>query len=337
LATNKVAVRDWERLQQDIESVGEKQAAQIHGYLSVDSMRHSIHNHERRVHMGITNGGGPTFHEKFSQAVSTAGGEIPEFVINRNFQRPDDDHRQRMMATKWEWLACGTIAVSLREVDGENVYSVIDGQQRLGAIRLQGYKEAPCRVYVDLTEPQEALLYELLNQAKKPNYNDLFKSRLSRGEEVAEAINTAVKQVGYQLDVGRTRSKNHFRLNSMRELERIYVEGGGRQSGVVAIMDTLKLYKELYATEEVQQPAMVVTGIAAFLRNYMTSKVSRPELITKLRKKGLTKTVQLAFQWAAVHGGGSGSNSRAKVFAEAMVIVYNENRQEGNKIHSKYF
>lgn len=258
---------------------------------------------------------------------------VAQLFIDSAYQRDLDSARTKRMAADWNWLACGSLTVSLRVIDGENKYAVIDGQQRLNAIKLQGFKEAPCRIYIDLTETQEAELFEVLNAAKKPGYNDIFKSRLSRGEEKARHISTAVEQVGYHLDPERKRKSNasylngHWYIQSMREMEKMYERGGS-----IHIMEVLKLYKALYGGEHVGMQQLVLAGISEFITKYKTIK--REELIEKLRRNGLDKTIQLAYQWAAVHGKGRGSSSGIH-FAEAMLNIYNQNRREENKIKSK--
>lgn len=255
---------------------------------------------------------------------------VDSLFIDPDYQRPFDAARVAQMANNWDWLGCGSLAVSMRD-DGK--YAVLDGQQRLGAIRLQGFKEAPCRIYIDLSKNQEAALFELLNKNKKPGFNDLFKSRLMRGEEKARMINMACEQVGYHLDPeskhhGPKSKDNHFYIQTMSEVERIYNEGG-----VTHLMDTLKFIKSVWAPEPWQNQQMMLAGVATFLKLY--PKASLPEMRGKLIKQGINKTTQMALQYLAVHGKQGGGNNRGRAFAEGMLITYNANRQEGNRIKSK--
>jgi hypothetical protein len=256
-------------------------------------------------------------------------------IVDDRYQRQVDKSRVTKMTQNWNWLACGSLVVSLRNgKDGKSEYAVLDGQQRLEAIKLLGFKEAPCRIYIDLNQEQEAELFELLNKAVKPGFNDLFKSRLSRKEPVANAIQNAVVNVGYHLDPerkhhGKEAKNAHFYIQTMAELERIYKLGG-----VTLIMDTLKFYKDVWAPEYIGQEQMFLAGTATFLKTYPSAKMG--ELKEKLRKEGINKLVQRTLQWAAVHGSQTGSNTRGKALCEAMLIVYNGNRQEANRIKSKH-
>lgn len=260
---------------------------------------------------------------------------VDQLFIDRDYQRDLDRARTITMANNWNWLACGSLVVSLRtNEDGKNQYAVLDGQQRLASIIHLKFKEAPCRVYLDLSKEQEAELYELLNRSKKPTYNDLFKSRLMRSEHIAHHIDIAVQQVGYKLDPerrhhGEQAKDSHFYIQTMRELERIYKVGG-----VTLIMDTLRLYKNVWAPEYVQQQQMVLAGMATFLKDYQSVRVT--ELAQKMKREGQMKMIQKAIQYQAVHGKSSTSgNARGRCYAEAMLIVYNANRQEGNRVRSK--
>lgn len=258
---------------------------------------------------------------------------VDSLILDHTYQRDFDAARVTKIANEWNWLGCGTLAVSLRNNVGKNEYAVIDGQQRLGAIKLKGFKEAPCRIYVDLNQQQEAELYELLNKNKKLGFNDIFKSRLMRGEEVAHGIEIAVNTIGYHLDPERRHSgenakDTHFYIQTMAELERIY-----KEHGISHLMDTLKFIKAVWAPEYLGQQQMVLAGVATFLKQY--PKANLKELQEKLKKAGMNKCLQTALQFQSVHGKGMGSNTRGRAFCEGMLIIYNHGKQEANRIKSK--
>lgn len=258
---------------------------------------------------------------------------VKQLMVDAVFQRTRDDARISKMAKEWNWLACGQLVVSLRARDGDrrsktkNVYSVLDGQQRMGAIIQQGYKDAPCRVYADLTEKQEAELFELLNKAKQPTFNDLFKSRLSRGEEVARNIELATKSVGFFLDPGREH-KTSRHIQTMLEMERLYNAGKS-----ALIMDTLRFIHDVFPNENLGHQQMIIAGVAMFLQKYGTA-VRLDEMKAKMIRLGQIKMTQQAFQYAAARGRGPSGNSRAIAYSEAMLMVYNTNRTEAHRVAS---
>lgn len=271
----------------------------------------------------------PDYIEKQLLAVEMIA--VEDLTVDHTYQREEDPSRVSKMIREWDWNACGHLAVSLRKGRKNSYYAVIDGQQRLSAIRTMGYNEAPCRVYVELTPIMEAELYEKLNNNKKPTYNDLFKSRLMRGDDKARAINTSVESVGYHLDPERKRAggdtsgSGHFYIQTMQELERMYDYGG-----VIHIMDVLKFLKACFAGEHLGKQQMILGGISTFLRNY--PEANRQEMINKIRREGQLKLVQQALAWQSLQGT-TGGPSRA--FSEAMLLLYNRNRQDQHRIKSK--
>lgn len=340
--------RDWEQLLKDIDVFGQVVAARKHGYKDRESMMASVRAHnragsglvrrsERRLSIesirSINTGEIPPDIEKQLLSVETL--EIKELIVDHRYQRNEFSTHIRNMAEHWNWMACGPLVVSLRASTQGNQYAVIDGQQRLGALKLLGYAEAPCRIYMDLSTEQEAELYELLNRSKNIGYNDMFKSRLSRGDETANSIRIGVEQSGYHLDperrhAGRSLTRTgHFYIQSMVELERIFKSGG-----ITHLMDVLKFMKGTWSPEPLGAQQKVLAGISLFMKTYPDADLS--ELSEKLRRQGITKTLQNSVQWQAVHGrsGGTGG-AYGRAFCEAMLACYNDRRQEANRIRSK--
>lgn len=271
----------------------------------------------------------PQYIEKQLLAVEMV--DVGQLTVDHNYQREEDAYRINKMVREWDWQACGHLAVSLRKGRKNSYYAVIDGQQRLSAIRQMGYDEAPCRIYVDLSPVQEAELYEKLNDNKKPTYNDLFKSRIARKESNATDINVAVESVGYHLDFDRKRAgsghsaASHFFIQTMSEMDKMYNAGG-----IQHIIDVLKFVKSVFPGEPLGHQAMILSGVSLFIRRY--PEANRTELMNKIRSEGQTKLVQNGLGWKAVQGI-VGNNGTA--FCEAMLISYNRNRQENNRIKSR--
>lgn len=258
---------------------------------------------------------------------------VDQLNVDHKYQRELDSARVNKMAREWNWNACGHLAVSLREgtqrhsaTRRHNAYNVLDGQQRLGSIKILGFKEAPCRVYIDLTDKEEAELFELLNNAKKPTFNDLFKSRVVRGEDMAGAINAAVTSVGWYLDPER-KHKTARHIQSMQELVKMFDLGKS-----ALIMDTLRFIAEIWPNELLGHQAMILAGVSRFLHHYGRD-VEIKQMKEKMIRLGQTKMVQQAWQYAAARGGVS---SKGLVFQEAMLMVYNQNRKEENRVKSKF-
>lgn len=275
----------------------------------------------------VTQVAGPVIPKEIEkQLLSVEMLKTVDLIIDNKFQREKDSLRVNKMSKEWNWNACGTLAVSLRKQGRKSVYSVIDGQQRLGAITLLGYTEAPCHIYIDLTEIQEAELFELLNHGKQPTFNDLFKSRLLRREEISNNIRLAVEGVGYKLDPER-KHRNWRYIQTMTELERIFKLGKS-----MLIMDTLRFLEKTFP-EDLGYQQMILAGIAQFLMKY-GNVVNMNQMSEKMVRIGQLKMTQNAFQYLSARGR-SGSGNRALAYSEAMLLLYNNGRQEANRIPSK--
>lgn len=258
---------------------------------------------------------------------------VDQLIVDHKFQRQLDQTRVNKMSREWNWLACGHLAISLRTggmrhgaARRHNVYSVLDGQQRLGSIKILGFKEAPCRIYIDLTEKQEAELFELLNKAKQPTFNDIFKSRIARNELEAGAISAAVHSVGWELDPER-KSKARRTIQTMQEMERMFKLGKS-----ALIMDTLRFIDAVWPGESLGHQAMILAGVSRFLF-YYGDDVDMKQMKDKMSRIGQTKMIQQAFQYAAARGGIS---SKGLTMQEAMLMLYNQNRKDENRIKSRF-
>lgn len=85
--------------------------------------------------------------------------------VHASYQRHASDARITAIASKWSWVACGTIIVGKR--GGE--YWVIDGQHRvLAAKRRSDIKTLPCLVFKTDSVAQEAQGFLEANTGRKP-------------------------------------------------------------------------------------------------------------------------------------------------------------------------
>ena len=87
--------------------------------------------------------------------------------LDHTYQRKEvsEDNTLRI-AQNFNWLGCATLTVMRRET-GE-LY-VVDGQQRLCAMRLRGdITHAPCKVFKSRGRDAEAFAFLMLNTHRKP-------------------------------------------------------------------------------------------------------------------------------------------------------------------------
>jgi hypothetical protein len=110
--------------------------------------------------------------------------KVGALVNDRKIQRRLDTGRVNNIIKGFDPEALGTFTVSRRE-DGK--YYTLDGQHRRAAMELLGLSEnlVDVKVFRGLTTGQEALLFRLLNNTKKPQPLDLFKVKILEGDPKA--------------------------------------------------------------------------------------------------------------------------------------------------------
>lgn len=96
-------------------------------------------------------------------------------------------------------IVLGQLLVSRRE---DGTYYVIDGQQRLAALRRIGWTHAPCVVVHGLTVQDEArMFYQLDTQRHKLNAMDLFRAKVTAEDEEALRVLSIINETGWQVDL----------------------------------------------------------------------------------------------------------------------------------------
>jgi hypothetical protein len=106
---------------------------------------------------------------------------VDDLKIDHTYQRPADPYHIQAMANNFDLKRLFRIAVNQRP-DGS--YFVVDGQQRVSAIKLLGGDYLiDCVVYHLATVEEEAALYYYLNwDRKNPSSFDRWRARLALGD-----------------------------------------------------------------------------------------------------------------------------------------------------------
>jgi hypothetical protein len=130
-------------------------------------------------------------------------GQSSTMWIKANSIRIDPD-RQRAwrkariveLANNWDDDAVGILHISRRK----DAFYAIDGQHRIMACRLRGTPEhlLECKVYENLTKPEEARMFRGLNKQLNVRLYDDFRIALNYDPE-AIAINKTIEAVGLSI------------------------------------------------------------------------------------------------------------------------------------------
>ena len=121
-----------------------------------------------------------------------------ELNIDHSYQR-NKINRKRVaeIARNWDYIACNTLAVSLRE---DNSWWVIDGQHRKLAADLRpDITTLPCLVFDAESVKDEALAFLAINTGKVGVAGlDRFRAMLRAGDPPAAGLNAVLESTGHK-------------------------------------------------------------------------------------------------------------------------------------------
>jgi hypothetical protein len=122
-------------------------------------------------------------------------------TVDLEVQRPRDPARIAGLAKKWNDVAAGICYVS-RRTDGTTI--ILDGQTRFGALQLLGLGDVTREtiVYRGLSKAQEAEIFRILNNTKRPDVLTLFNIACVEEDAEALAIRDMIHRYGYKTTRG---------------------------------------------------------------------------------------------------------------------------------------
>lgn len=142
------------------------------------------------------------------------GGAVGEFrIVDESDLHVDPAYQRGMaseknvkrMAKNWDQQACGVLLVAQRK--GGKMY-VMDGHQRLLAMRARGIKQAACFVFKDTGQAEEARRFISINSERTPVSPPMkFRAGVAAGMEPHSSIDRWLRTVGLEISAtGKPRS-----------------------------------------------------------------------------------------------------------------------------------
>jgi hypothetical protein len=243
--------------------------------------------------------------------------DIGELQVDRTYQPANRqrDNRVRYLAENWEEVLGGTLSVSLR--DGR--MWVFDGATRLAGARENGsILVLPCRVYLGLTQAQEARAFRLLNQWRwavhvVDRFNAMLVEEDPRALELREALSAHGLRIGYTPGVEE--------ISAIQALEFVKLWG--------VLPDTLSIITQAWPDDPFARRREMVLAIGAFVFQYQAlySEVLFKRMLRHLSPSKL------------VDDAASASRQRSKwaSVADELVYLYNRiARQENRRLLHKF-
>lgn len=181
--------------------------------------------------------------------------------------RIDKRYQRKLNAAHVKGIAAGLNPARLRPLDvsrrGDGGEYVMDGQHRYRAIEAKGWQEHKvlCRVYENLPEGMEQLIFDTQSEAKALLPGDVWRSAMDRRDADVLVIDAMVRRAGFSVDPD-SRRTDGGRIGAIKALRRIYRNYQG-----MVLAETLQNLADCFGTETGPGQAML-EGMARFVSRY---------------------------------------------------------------------
>tara|TARA_R110000868_G_scaffold275664_1_gene535382 strand:- start:64 stop:843 length:780 start_codon:yes stop_codon:yes gene_type:complete len=194
--------------------------------------------------------------------------KIENLNVSRAYQRTVKRAVVAKIKKKYEKSAFGTVIVGERK---DGTLWVIDGQQRMTAVKEMGHKEVPCSVMQSSGSSHEAEIFRVINGGRQNiSRNELFKAALEAGDKQSVEIVAAVERSGFVLGLFSGSNSKPNVIRQAAPLERIYELGKSSM-----IEKVLRCIKSAWENDSSATKSFVLTGLAKFFRTYPESDEKR--------------------------------------------------------------
>jgi hypothetical protein len=208
-------------------------------------------------------------------------------VVHADAQRGLDERNVRRIVQDFDPDLFGVVTVA--EMNGTGTHHIIDGQHRVEALRRLGWADqtVPCVVRNSHDKADVARMFDGINTARKPQYIDRFRVRVTAGFPLETAVNEIVERHGYTVKLGSNTEARAFSAASAA------VQVAERY-GLKVLDDTLGVLVEAWGHSRDAVHQCVVAGVGAAvyagvdvarLADRLESKVTPGQLVGKARAR----------------------------------------------------
>lgn len=184
---------------------------------------------------------------------------IDRLMIDQTYQRKLSPSHKRI-ARNWNRRAAGMLIIG-RRPDGS--LWVIDGQQRLGAMRILGVSSWPCQVIDTAGAEDEAKIFSILNGGRTAlTGRDVFRSRLASNEPLALLVCQICNECGFRFSLS-----SNCGTNEIGALSTIYAIAS-TDDGPEILRKTLRLIRSAWPGDRSAIQATYLRGVAYFFSKH---------------------------------------------------------------------
>lgn len=258
---------------------------------------------------------------KVSETVRVQTLPVAKLQVSEIYQRMAKTQRMAAMADKYDPLAVGLLAVSFRD----DTYWVIDGQHRLGMLKLKGIDTVACLVHFGLDPDDEARLFTRYNNSSKVTGMALLKARIAAKERNALDLVRCLSEFGLQFCFsGKTRKWPY--VTHCNRLEAVQASLG--KEGVKRVLDVVV---NGFGAEDPDSLSHIVMGsIGYFVSMRPDASQDRLRAVCKMRNHTAVRLEMEATSNNA-KGGGEG---RYAAGARVLLDWYNHRLRKDQQLLS---
>lgn len=245
-----------------------------------------------------------------------------EINVDPTYQRKEKKPMVKEIVRNFDYHKVNPVKVVLRN---DRQYYAFDGQQTTIGLRSKFGDSylVPCMVYYDVpTWADEAELFEETNlkKAKCPvTTNELWKSRLMRGEEKATKIQRIAERYGLIVRANCS-GDSRGQIKALNALDRLFDNLGEKD-----FEEMISIIAAAWNGDPVSLSAPILNGMALFVKAFR-GEYDRSRLIKKLKNNAPQVIVQA----------GKASNATGnKKYAREILAIYNSYMKTGHLNENK--
>jgi hypothetical protein len=231
---------------------------------------------------------------------------LDDLHVDDRYQRPLTDF-YKTIVSNFNPALCQPLAVSVRD-NGEAF--VIDGQNRLTALRELGVRKWPCMVYRNLSPSDEATLFAEFQRERRPLRPwDRFRAELFAGDTHASEIVRIVQDCGFELQSSADHPNG---IAAIVSIETVYKRGGEE-----LLRDVLNTIAKAWPYSATGRDGAMIRGLSAFILR--SDNVNLDRLREHLSRVSPEEIRRRALALQEGYGGGT---SAYKYVAHAIGLIY---------------
>lgn len=193
-------------------------------------------------------------------------------TVDLEVQRPRDTARIARLAREWNDVACGPVTVSRRP---EGSVVILDGQTRFGALQLLGLgdKTRETIVYRGLSKPQEAEIFRILNNTKRPDVLTLFNISCVEGDAESLKVRALLQKYGFVTKRGHK--------NSVVAIKAVL---DAYRRDAASLEAAMRFIKETWGAAKDSANGTIIAGLSLLIFRYGVDAIDFDQLSDRVRK-----------------------------------------------------